>query len=336
MGLKSQSPGGRSSAESGRRKNGAALCLTAVPPRSRWLPVLALSAALTVGLLSPWHSPWLRSAHGAAAEPFLASPVRGAVAVIGGEGGNIAVLTGAEGTLLVDAKFERLGTAVRAAVRALGGSDPTWLINTHFHFDHTDGNAGFARTGARIVAHQNVRRRLAEGSSIPAFNLVTAPAPAEALPVVSFEQSLQLSLNGEQLDLEYLPAAHTDGDVLVRFEQADVIHAGDVWFNGMYPFIDAGNGGTLAGAIAGVDRVLALAGPDTRIIPGHGSVGSRDDLATYRAMLATAQQRLTALKQQGLGADQAVAAKPLADLEQRWGQGLFSGDRWIEVLWPAL
>ncbi len=311
-------------------------CTSAVPPRFRWLTALAFTAALALGLLSPWHSPWLRSVHGAAAEPFLASPVRGPVAVIGGEGGNIAVLTGTDGTVLVDAKFERLGTPVRGAVKALGGSDPTWLINTHFHFDHTDGNAGFARTGARIVAHQNVRRRLAEGSSIPAFNLVTPPAPAEALPVVTFEQSLQLSLNGERLDLEYLPAAHTDGDVLVRFEKADVIHAGDVWFNGMYPFIDAGNGGTLAGAIAGVDRILALAGPDTRIIPGHGSVGSREDLTAYRAMLDTAQQRLSALKQQGLEPDQAVAAKPLADLEARWGQGLFSGDRWIEVLWPAL
>lgn len=318
----------------------APTALTAVSPRSRWLPALALLTALALGLLGPWSSPgstpWLGLAHGAAAEPFLASPVRGPVAVIGGEGGNIAVLTGPDGTVLVDAKFERLGTPVRAAVRALGGGDPTWLINTHFHFDHTDGNAGFARTGARIVAHRNVRSRLAEGSSIPAFNLVTPPAPAEALPVVTFQQRLQLSLNGERLELEHLPAAHTDGDVLVHFQEADVIHAGDVWFNGMYPFIDAGNGGTLAGAIEGVDRLLALAGPDTRIIPGHGAVGSREELAAYRSMLVTVQQRLSALKQQGLGAEQAVAAKPLADLENRWGQGLFSGDRWIEVLWPAV
>ncbi|EDY37488.1 beta-lactamase domain protein [Cyanobium sp. PCC 7001] len=296
--------------------------------------VLALAVAVAVSLFG--QLPGRTAPPPEAPTPLLASPVQGGVSVIGGEGGNIGVLTGPDGTLLVDSKFARLATPVRGAVKALGGGDPAWLINTHFHFDHTDGNAGFARTGARIVAHTTVRRRLAEGSTIPAFSMVTPPAPPEALPVISFDTTLQLLLDGQTIELRHLPAAHTDGDVVVQFRQANVIHAGDVWFNGMYPFIDTLNGGTLAGAIAGVDQVLELADDDTRIIPGHGPVGSKADLQAYRTMLATAQQRLTALKQQGLAVEAVVAAAPLADLEERWGQGLFAADRWIQVIWEGI
>jgi glyoxylase-like metal-dependent hydrolase (beta-lactamase superfamily II) len=296
--------------------------------------LLAVVVAVAVSLFG--HLPGSTAPPQADPSPLLASPVQGGVSVIGGEGGNIGVLTGPDGTVLVDSKFARLATPVRGAVKALGGGDPAWLINTHFHFDHTDGNAGFARTGARIVAHTTVRRRLAEGSTIPAFSMVTPPAPPEALPLISFDTALQLQLDGQTIELRHLPAAHTDGDVVVQFRQANVIHAGDVWFNGMYPFIDTLNGGTLAGAIAGVDQVLELAADDTRIIPGHGPVGSKADLQAYRTMLATAQQRLTALKQQGLAVETVVAAAPLADLEQRWGQGLFTADRWIQVIWEGI
>jgi glyoxylase-like metal-dependent hydrolase (beta-lactamase superfamily II) len=303
--------------------------------RLRRLPALALLLAVVLGLVG---LPGLRTAPaGRAAEaPIAAAAVRGPVGMISGEGGTIGVLSGPEGTLLVDAKFARLAGPVRTELRKLGGSDPRLLVNTHFHADHTDGNAGFAATGATIVAHRTVRTRLAEGSTIEAFNMTVPPAPAGALPVVSFEKELRLQLNGETIDLLHLPAAHTDGDVIVQFRRSDVIHAGDVWFNGMYPFIDAAHGGTLAGAIAGVDRVLALAGANTLIIPGHGPLGTRAELVAYRSMLATARERLGALKERGLTAPQAVREKPLADLEERWGKGLFTGDRWIEVIWAAV
>jgi cyclase len=300
--------------------------------RPRALLALGLLGALLIGLIS---DPQL-AAFSAEPETVAASPVRGSVAMIKGEGGNIGVLTGAEGTLLVDSKFARLAVPVRAAVRSLGGTDPSWLINTHFHHDHTDGNAGFARSGATIVAQTNVRKRLAEGSRIPAFERVTPPATPEALPVLTFENTLQLHLDDETIDLLHLPGAHTDGDAIVHFNTADVIHTGDVWFNGMYPFIDTANGGSLSGAIAGVDRVLDLAGPQTRIIPGHGALGGKTELQSYRTMLATASKRLSALKQQGLSAEQAVAAKPLVDLEENWGKGLFTGDRWIAVIWEGV
>lgn len=271
-----------------------------------------------------------------APEPIAVVPVRGAIAMITGEGGNIGVLTGSEGTLMVDAKFARYADQIRAAIKGLGGTDPRLLINTHYHADHTDGNESFGRSGSTIVAHRNVRHQLAKGSTVEAFKLVTPPAPAAALPVITFADTLRLQLNGETIDLIHVPAAHTDGDSLVVFRNANVIHTGDVWFNGFYPFIDVSHGGTLKGAIAGVDKLLTLANDDTRILAGHGPLGTRAELLDYRAMLATAQERLGALKARGLTAAQAVAAKPLKDLEARWGDGLFTGDRWIEIIYAGV
>ena len=307
---------------------------------------------------------------GAAAEPAAAQPaptpaaaqpatpaadpkavtsevVRGPVGVIRNEGGNIGVLSGPDGILLVDAGFARQAEPIRAALQELAagsdaagsaaaGSDPRLLVSTHFHADHSDGNAGFVATGALLVAHDNTHRHLAEGSMIEALQQVIPPADPAHLPLITIEQDLRLRLNGDTIDLLHLPAAHTDGDLIVRFRNADVIHVADVWFNGMYPFIDSRHGATLAGAIAAVDRVLELAGDDTRIIPGHGPVAGRSELAAYRTMLATVQGRLNALKAQGFTLPQVLEARPLADLEATWGQGMFKGDRWLELIWNAV
>jgi glyoxylase-like metal-dependent hydrolase (beta-lactamase superfamily II) len=301
--------------------------------RLRTLAALALLMALLLAgpVLSRTAPPAAKTP-----EPIAVVPVRGAIATITGEGGNIGVLTGPEGTVMVDAKFARYADQIRAAIKGLGGADPRLLINTHYHADHTDGNEAFGRSGSTIVAHSNVRKQLAKGSTIEAFKMVTPPAPAAALPVITFSDTLRLQLNGETIDLIHAPAAHTDGDSLVVFRNANVIHTGDVWFNGFYPFIDVSHGGTLKGAIAGVDRVLGLANDDTRLIAGHGPVGSRAELLDYRTMLATAQERLGSLKARGLTAPQAVAAKPLKDLETRWGDGLFTGDRWIEIIYAGV
>jgi glyoxylase-like metal-dependent hydrolase (beta-lactamase superfamily II) len=309
--------------------------------RLRTLAALALLVALllagpVLARTAPPAAKPVTPAAAKASEPIAVVPVRGAIAMITGEGGNIGLLTGAEGTLMVDAKFARYADQIRAAIKGLGGADPRLLINTHYHADHTDGNAAFGRSGSTIVAHRNVRQQLAKGSTIEAFKMVTPPAPAVALPVITFTDTLRLQLNGETIDLIHVPAAHTDGDSLVVFRNANVIHTGDVWFNGFYPFIDVSHGGTLKGAIAGVDRVLALANDDTRVLPGHGPLGTRAELVDYRAMLATAQERLGKLKARGLTPGQAVAAKPLKDLEARWGDGLFTGDRWIEIIYAGV
>ncbi|TVS02660.1 MAG: MBL fold metallo-hydrolase [Cyanobium sp. PLM2.Bin73] len=329
-------------------------------PRLPRAAALALALVLLIGLVAWWPAraqtpapPAAPAEAPAATEPAAAQPatpaadpkavtsevVRGPVGVIRNEGGNIGVLSGPDGILLVDAGFARQAEPIRAAIAALAAAeaaDPRLLVSTHFHADHTDGNAGFVASGALLIAHENTHRRLAEGSMLEAFQLVTPPAAPANLPPVTFERDLRLRFNSETIDLQHLPAAHTDGDLIVRFRNADVIHAADVWFNGMYPFIDTRHGATLAGAIAGVDRVLLLAGEDTRIIPGHGPVGGREELATYRAMLATVQGRLNALKAQGFTLPQVLEARPLADLEATWGQGMFSGDRWLELLWNGV
>lgn len=269
-------------------------------------------------------------------EAVQAVPVRGSIAMITGEGGNIGVLTGPDGTFLIDDKFAPLTEKIRAALRAIGGTDPRFVFNTHYHADHTGGNENFGKAGATIVSHQNVRRWLQQGTTVEAFQMTTPPAPAAALPVITFSKEVRFHLNGESIDVIHLPAAHTDGDSLVVFQPANVIHTGDAWFNGFYPFIDTAHGGTLQGAIAAVDTILNLANDDTLIIPGHGPLGDRNSLQAYRTMLVTVQERLVPLKARGLTAAQAVAAQPLADLEPTWGKGLFSSDRWIEIIWGGL
>ena len=275
----------------------------------------------------------------AAAKPeevVMAVPVRGPIAMITGEGGNIGVLTGADGTFLIDDKFAPLTEKILVALRTVGGEAPRFVFNTHYHGDHTGGNENFAKGGATIVSHENVRRWLKQGTTVEAFEMITPPAPAAALPVITFREEIRFHLNGETIDVIHLPAAHTDSDSLVAFRQANVIHAGDAWFNGFYPFIDTAHGGTLKGAIAAVDTILRQADDDTLIIPGHGPLGKRAELVEYRTMLAIARQRLGALKGRGLSEKEAVAAQPLKDLEERWGKGLFSGDRWIKVIWEGV
>ena len=271
-----------------------------------------------------------------AAEPIASQTLRESIHMISGEGGNIGVLTGPDGTVLIDDKFAPLTDAILDEVRALGGRNPRFVINTHFHGDHTGGNANLSARGGTIVAHGNVRRRLREGSTIEAFDMVTPAAPKAALPVISFDRRIRLHLNGQTLDLVHLPAAHTDGDSLVLIRPANVIHAGDAWFNGFYPFIDTAHGGSLDGAIAAVDGILELADDDTRIIPGHGPPGHRSELEAYRTMLITARDRLRPLKASGLTLEQVVARRPLADLEADWGGGLFPGARWIGIIWDGI
>jgi len=181
-----------------------------------------------------------------------------------------------------------------------------------------------------------VRERLVAGSFIAAFKMKAPPQSGAALPVVTFNDEMTLHINGETVRTFHVAHAHTDGDSVVQFVNANVIHTGDLFFNGFYPFIDVQHGGSLRGMIDGVDRILALANDDTRIIPGHGPLGSRADLIAYRDMLATALQRLRALKDEGMTAAEAVAAKPLADLEAEWGDGFLAGDTWIGVVYPGV
>ncbi|MAF12814.1 MBL fold metallo-hydrolase, partial [Candidatus Poribacteria bacterium] len=198
-----------------------------------------------------------------------------------------------------------------------------FLINTHHHGDHTGGNENIAAGGAVIVAHENVRVRLSDG-------------PAGALPVVTFPDALTFHQNGDDIDVFHVANAHTDGDGIVHFRNANVIHMGDTFFSGRYPFIDVGSGGSIAGAIAAVDEVATLIDDDTQIIPGHGPLSGPDDLRRYRAVLTTCRDRVQALIDDGKTREEAVAATPNADYDDEWGGGFISPERWVESLYDSL
>ncbi len=265
-----------------------------------------------------------------------ASKVRGNVYMITGKGGNIGLLIGADGSFMIDDQFAPLTGQIIDAIESVGGEAPKFLINTHFHGDHTGGNENIGKTGTLIMSHHEVRQRLVNGSYIGAFGMKSKPASGFALPTVTYSENIGLHINGETVHIVHVPGAHTDGDSIVLFENANVVHAGDLFFNGFFPFIDGANGGSVRGLIAGVDTLLAHTDIDSKIIPGHGPLADRDDLQRYRDMLAIAYERLLKLKNQGVTAADAVLQQPLKDLEADWGGGLFSADKWIGVVYRAI
>lgn len=263
-------------------------------------------------------------------------PVTDKIYEIEGEGGNIGLFIGADGTFLIDDQFAPLTEKIVEAIKAVGGDYPKFLINTHYHADHTGGNEKLGQRGTLIFSHDNVRERLSTGSFIEAFNMKTEALSLEGLPVVTFSEDITFHLNGDTIRAIHVPHAHTDGDSFIYFKGANVIHAGDFFFNGFYPFIDVNHGGSLRGMIIAVSKVLSLADDNTKIIAGHGPVGNKEQLENYLEMLETTYKRLRRLKADGKTAEEAVKAKPLADLEATWGNGLFKGDRWIELIYSGV
>lgn len=246
-----------------------------------------------------------------------------------GEGGNIGVTVGDDGVAIIDDQFDRMTDKIRAAIAKLTDEPVRFVINTHWHGDHTGGNAAWGRAGSVIVAHDNVRRRMST-ESVNAFSGGTNPAsPPEALPIVTFDQAVTLHYNGDELAVTHVADAHTDGDAIIHFRKANVVHMGDTYFNGFYPFIDNNSGGTIAGMVAAADKVLGMIDDNTRIIPGHGPLASKSDLQAYRDMLATVHERVRKLVAEGKSQDEVIAAKPTQDFDALWGQGFFKPEVWV-------
>ncbi len=238
--------------------------------------------------------------------------VAGNIYYLEGQGGNVGLLVGDDGVLMIDDQFAPLSEKLLAAIRALSDKPIRMLINTHLHGDHTGGNENFGKMGVDIVAHDNVRVRLARGANN------APPAPAVALPVVTFGDRMKLHLNGETVTIGKLPPAHTDGDSFIHFAKADVIHTGDVFRTTGYPGVDGNNGGTVKGTIETLQELVDMAGPNTKIIPGHGVVSTRADVAAFRTNTIEAQRRITDLIKQGMTVEQVVAANPTADLATKF------------------
>ena len=250
-----------------------------------------------------------------------------------GAGGNMAVSAGEDSTFLVDDQFAPLTPRIQAAVAKLTSKPIAFVVNTHWHFDHTGGNENFGKAGAVIVAHENVRKRMSTEQFIEFLNMKFKLEPRVALPSLTFTRDLTFHHNGDEINIFHVANAHTDGDAVVHFRTSDVIHMGDVYFNGLYPFIDASSGGSADGVIAAVDRVLAIAGDSTRIIPGHGPLARKADLRAYRAMLAAVSARVREGVRAGRTLDQVIAAKPTADFDAIWGKGFLGPDRFVEMLY---
>ncbi|HEX4955928.1 MAG TPA: MBL fold metallo-hydrolase [Thermoanaerobaculia bacterium] len=264
------------------------------------------------------------------------TPLTGGLAMLQGSGGNLAVAHGEDGVFLVDDQYAPLTDKIRAAVATLSAKPIRFVLNTHWHGDHTGGNENLGRAGTLIVAHDNVRVQMAVEHFSQVFNIAIPASPAVALPVVTFNDTVTFHLNGETIHAYHVPPAHTDGDSVVWFKKADVVHLGDLFFNGLYPFIDGESGGSIDGVIAAANRVLGELGPATRIIPGHGPLAGKAELAAYRDMLVGVRANVAALVAAGKSLDETLAAKPTAAWDEAWGKGFLSPDTFTRHVYAML
>jgi cyclase len=253
-----------------------------------------------------------------------------------GQGGNITVAVAKDGIIMVDGQYAPLHDKIKAAVEAISNKPIKYLINTHFHGDHTGGNEAFAKDGATIVSQVNVKNRLAAGTSNGLTGAKTPPAPPAALPSDTYTSFSKIRLEGRVADLRHIANAHTDGDTYVWFKTANVLSTGDTFANGRYPNIDFANGGNIKGMIAATDAYLKLVNARTKIVPGHGPLADRVALIEYRTMLIIARDRMAKLVKEGKSEDDVVAAKPFADLDAKWAPTELASNNFIRVVYHSL
>ena len=272
----------------------------------------------------------------AAKTPITTTRLADNVYLLQGFGGNMVLQTGSQGNLLIDSSFSTSVGKVLAAIHAVSQDAPHTLINTHWHYDHTDGNEGMHAAGFTILAHSKTKERLSTTQFIPFFHMTVPPDPAGSLPTITFDDTKRIEHNGDVLDLAHYDPAHTDTDIYIRFHRADVLHVGDIFFNGIYPFIDEASMGNIGGMISASEKALSLAGANTRIVPGHGPLADKPQLQAYHEMLVTVRERVAKLKNSGASEQEAVAKKPTADFDATWGKGTFNGDAFTGLVYRTL
>ena len=262
-----------------------------------------------------------------------AVPVAGSVHMLIGSGGNIGLVTGDDATFIVDDQFAPLTEKVLAAIRSVTPTPVKFVLNTHWHFDHTGGNENIGKAGALIFAHENVRRRMSTEQFIEALNRREPPSPRGALPVVTFTDTVSFHLNGDSIVVFHVPPAHTDGDAIVMFTKANVVHMGDVFLSDRFPFVDRSSGGSIHGFIGAADRVLAATNAGTKIIPGHGPLADQARLRAYRDMLYTMRDRMRKEVAARRTIEQVLASKITADYDAQWTSGR---ERFLRILHQEL
>ncbi len=258
------------------------------------------------------------------------------LSLVTGAGGNIAVLTGDDGTMLIDCGVPNAIVGLMGEVGKISKTPPSIVINTHWHFDHTGGNERLARNGARIIAQENCRKRMSSDQIIEFMDMKIPASPREAWPAQTFVSDLRMQINNEDLHLVAVPPAHTDNDAIVHLPKANVLHAGDLYFNGVYPFIDYSSGGWIGGMAAAIKTASTMIDAKTKIIPGHGPMATPEDLKFYLGFLDTMTERLTKLKQAGRTLEEAVAARPTIGFDEKLGGGFLKPDMFVKCAYTGL
>ena len=263
-----------------------------------------------------------------------ATKVAGNVYMLEGAGGNIGVSVGDDGLLIVDDQFAPLADKIRAALKGIADKKLKFILNTHWHGDHTGGNAVFGPE-ATIIAHDNVRKRLATEQKSTVFNTTTPASPKEALPVITFDQSLSVHFNGEDIRAIHFPHGHTDGDSVIFFSASNVVHLGDDFFAGRFPFVDLESGGSVEGLVKNIGELVNKIPPTAKLIPGHGPISTLDDLKSYYRMLQQTTEIVRGKIAAGKTLDQ-IKSEGLPDEWKPWGEGFIKTDRWVETIYKSL
>ena len=291
--------------------------------------------ALSISPLALAHGP-AQFAQSAQQEVVITSEDLGnGVHMLTGQGGNIGLLVGEDGVFVIDSQFARIAPKNLAKINEIAGAAPKFLVNTHWHGDHTGGNGNF---GATIVAHENTRKRLTTEYTLnrAGNEIVSEPTDPSLWPVITFDERLKLHLNGQTISVFHTPDAHTDTDAMVYFEEANVLHMGDVFFKGNFPFVDVGSGGTIAGYIAAMKTAYDLCDENTKVIPGHGALASREDIAASIGMLEGVQGAIAKAIADGMSLEDATKANILSDWSEQWGNGGINPSIMLTLAWQDM
>ena len=267
---------------------------------------------------------------------ITAIPVGAGIYMLTGQGGNIGVSVGSDGVFLIDDQFAPLTKKITAAIAALSDQPVRFLLNTHWHPDHTGANENMGNAGIVIVAHSNVRKRLAVDNFIEMFGMEAPATDAAGLPVITFDDALSFHLNEDEIHISHVESAHTDGDSIVQFRAANVMHLGDIYFAGMYPFIDTNSGGSISGTLKALEHALALSDDNTVIIPGHGPVSNKENLVAYTGMLRTINGRIQKMITGKSTLAQILATEPTKDFDEEYGNGFIKNTAFVEMIYKDI